>query len=120
MSFLIFRATQKFSDGSSTGIIRRVRSGTRSFEGTMRRTFVSSSVLRAASNTTAVRGTARWTSDLNAPPVTVKRSNVASTKPSPISQMPEGLINTLNREELLDLLAYLISRGDPGHPAFKK
>lgn len=40
--------------------------------------------------------------------------------PSPVSMMPAGLLNTLNEEEALDLLAYLLSRGDPGHEMFAK
>jgi hypothetical protein len=30
--------------------------------------------------------------------------------------MPEGLLDTLQRDEILDLLAYLLSRGE-GQPA---
>ena len=40
-------------------------------------------------------------------------------KPSPVSMMPEGLLNTLNRDEVLDLVAYLLSRGDRNNPMFK-
>ena len=32
--------------------------------------------------------------------------------PSKISMMPEGLLDTFNEEEILDLMAYLLSRGD--------
>jgi hypothetical protein len=41
-------------------------------------------------------------------------------KPSNISLMPEKLVNEMNEGEVLDLLAYLLSRGDPNHPMFKK
>jgi hypothetical protein len=34
--------------------------------------------------------------------------------------MPEGLLDTLNRDEVLDLVAYLLSRGDRNNPMFKK
>jgi hypothetical protein len=34
--------------------------------------------------------------------------------------MPVGLLNGFTREEVLDLLAYLHSRGDPGHAMFRK
>ena len=34
--------------------------------------------------------------------------------------MPEGLLNTLNREEILDLIAYLLSRGDRNNEMFTK
>jgi putative heme-binding domain-containing protein len=50
----------------------------------------------------------------------VKKSNVEDVKPSPISLMPEGLFKTLNDDEVLDLLAYLLSRGDPKNPMFRK
>ena len=45
--------------------------------------------------------------------ITVKRSEVAKIEQSPISQMPPGLINGLNAEEVRDLIAYLMSGGDP-------
>ena len=34
--------------------------------------------------------------------------------------MPDGLFNRMNKDEILDLTAYLISGGDPGHEMFKK
>lgn len=52
--------------------------------------------------------------------VEVAKEDVDTSKPSPISLMPEKLIHPLNENEVLDLLAYLLSRGDPTHPMFKK
>ena len=43
-----------------------------------------------------------------------------TVKPSPVSLMPENLLGTLNENEVLDLLAYLLSRGDPNDPMFRK
>jgi hypothetical protein len=40
-------------------------------------------------------------------------------KPSPISMMPEGLLNTLHEDEVLDLLAYLLSRGQRNDRMFQ-
>jgi len=37
-------------------------------------------------------------------------SDVESTMPSPISPMPAGMIDRLNKEELQDLLAYLLGK----------
>ncbi|MEO1981559.1 MAG: hypothetical protein ABGZ24_13665 [Fuerstiella sp.] len=37
---------------------------------------------------------------------------------SKVSMMPRGLLNTLQQDELLDLMAYLLSRGDRNHPMF--
>ena len=39
---------------------------------------------------------------------------------SQISIMPDGMISGLNRDELMDLMAYLLSGGDSQHKAFKK
>lgn len=44
--------------------------------------------------------------------VTIKRSEVESLQPAKTSMMPSGLLNTLQEEELLDLMAFLLSRGD--------
>jgi putative heme-binding domain-containing protein len=43
--------------------------------------------------------------------VNVKRGDIEEIRKSPVSVMPEGLLNTLNKEEVLDLVAYLLSRG---------
>ena len=40
--------------------------------------------------------------------------------PSKLSPMPEGLANTLTKEEILDLLAYVESAGNKQHAAFSK
>ena len=50
----------------------------------------------------------------------VKAELINSIKPSPISMMPPGLINTMNKEDILDLLAYLISGGDRNHELFDR
>ncbi|HTU89522.1 MAG TPA: c-type cytochrome [Gemmataceae bacterium] len=50
----------------------------------------------------------------------VKKSAVEAVKPSAASLMPEGLLKALNDNEVLDLLAYLLSRGDPKSPMFRR
>ena len=40
-------------------------------------------------------------------------ANLDSIEPSPISMMPQGLVNTMSKDDILDLLAYYISRGGP-------
>ncbi|HEY7425453.1 MAG TPA: c-type cytochrome [Gemmataceae bacterium] len=52
--------------------------------------------------------------------VEVKKSKVEEMKPSLVSVMPEGALKPLNENEVLDLLAYLLSRGDPKHAMFRK
>jgi putative heme-binding domain-containing protein len=49
---------------------------------------------------------------------TVRKKDIATRRPSKLSIMPQGLIDVLNEEEVLDLLAYLRSAGDSKDPAF--
>ena len=49
----------------------------------------------------------------------VRRGDIEETRPSTVSMMPGGLIDTFNREEILDLLAYLRSGGEASDPAFQ-
>jgi len=42
----------------------------------------------------------------------VKRSDIEEMKASDVSQMPVGLLNSLTAEEVQDLVAYLMNRGD--------
>jgi putative heme-binding domain-containing protein len=52
--------------------------------------------------------------------VNVNRKNIDTLTPSKISMMPNGLIDTLHQEEILDLMAYLLSRGDRNHKMFRR
>jgi len=42
----------------------------------------------------------------------VRRADIAEMKPSEVSPMPGGLLNSLNEEEIQDLVAFLLARGD--------
>lgn len=50
----------------------------------------------------------------------VNRENIESIARSDVSMMPEDLVNKMNEQEILDLLAYLKSGGDPKHEVFQK
>lgn len=50
----------------------------------------------------------------------VNRNQIDTIAPSKISMMPEGLIDGLHPEEILDLVAYLYSRGDRNNKMFRK
>ncbi len=52
--------------------------------------------------------------------VNVRRDEIEEMKKSTTSMMPEGLLNTLQKDEVLDLMAYLLSRGDREKPMFKR
>ncbi len=49
----------------------------------------------------------------------VLKSTIEARQISPLSLMPAGLMNPLDKEQILDLLAYVLAGGDPNHPAFK-
>jgi putative heme-binding domain-containing protein len=50
----------------------------------------------------------------------VPAATVKSRKTYPVSLMPPGLINSLNPDELADLLAYILSGGNPQDPMFAR
>ena len=48
----------------------------------------------------------------------VKRQDIESMEPSKVSMMPEGLMNSLKEDEIQDLVAFLLSRGDRNSKVF--
>src|SRR5262249_26928220 len=50
----------------------------------------------------------------------IRRGEIETMKASAVSMMPEGLLNSLNQDEVLDLFAYLFSRGDRHSPAYRR
>ena len=52
--------------------------------------------------------------------VTIRKSEVEAVKPSNVSLMPNDLLKELNRDEVLDLFAYLLSRGNPDDVIFAR
>lgn len=50
----------------------------------------------------------------------IAKDDVEQIDPSPVSLMPANLLDTLNEEEVLDLIAYVLSRGNSQDPMFKK
>lgn len=49
----------------------------------------------------------------------VRQSEIEEMQPSKTSMMPQGLLDTMNESEVLDLLAFLLSRGDRASPMFE-
>ena len=50
----------------------------------------------------------------------IDRKQLKKMEPSPHSMMPPGLLNTLTEDDVLDLLAYLLSQGNADDPLFAK
>jgi putative heme-binding domain-containing protein len=51
--------------------------------------------------------------------ITIKKSEIAERQKSKTSIMPLGMIDRLSREEVLDLLAYLVARGNEKAEVYK-
>jgi hypothetical protein len=47
-------------------------------------------------------------------------SNVETLRPSKVSPMPTGLLDSLREDEILDLITYMLSRGNRKHAMFKQ
>lgn len=52
-------------------------------------------------------------------PLVIKKKDIDERIKAPKSIMPEGLINRLSREEILDLIGYIYARGNHKHAMFK-
>ncbi|MFN3165896.1 MAG: heme-binding protein [Phycisphaeraceae bacterium] len=52
--------------------------------------------------------------------IDVPVGQVAKIEDAPTSAMPQGLVNPLSADELTDLIAFIMSKGDPEHEYFKK
>jgi putative heme-binding domain-containing protein len=49
----------------------------------------------------------------------MKRKDIQSIEPSKTSPMPEGLLNVLKEDEVLDLMAFMLSRGERSNRMFR-
>jgi putative heme-binding domain-containing protein len=61
-----------------------------------------------------------YTVDTEVKPIIIKKNDVQTLRASKVSQMPEGLIDLLNEDELRDLMAYVMSGGDRKSKLFKE
>ncbi len=52
--------------------------------------------------------------------VELKEEEVAALEPSPVSPMPTGMLNTFTQDQILDLIAFLMSGGNPQAGFFSK
>ncbi|QDU07783.1 family 16 glycoside hydrolase [Gimesia aquarii] len=61
-----------------------------------------------------------YPADAKAKPIAVSLNKVEEILPSSVSQMPQSMLNALNADEVRDLIAYLLSGGDPKSRVYKK
>ena len=59
-----------------------------------------------------------YTENALAEPAVIAKRDIAERHPSPKSTMPAGVVNTAEKQEVLDLLAYLRANADPQAAAF--
>ena len=50
----------------------------------------------------------------------MQKNDIEDRQQSRVSEMPQGLINTLTKEEILDMVAYMRAAGKAEDKAFKK
>lgn len=53
-------------------------------------------------------------------PVVLSRDEIEFMEPSKVSQMPEGLLDNLNQQEIRDLMGYLMSAGNKADRRYRK
>ena len=53
-----------------------------------------------------------------AAPIVIDKESIDDRVKSPLSIMPQGLLNKLTEEEILDLVAYVFAKGDRKHMLF--
>jgi putative heme-binding domain-containing protein len=53
-------------------------------------------------------------------PIEIPAGDIDDKRPTKISMMPDGLLVTLNLDEILDLYAYIVTGGDASQPAFRR
>ena len=49
----------------------------------------------------------------------LKKADIETRTKQPVSLMPKGLLDKLSREEVLDLIAYVLAKGDRKHEFFQ-
>ena len=50
----------------------------------------------------------------------LKKDEIEGRKKAKVSQMPAGMVDKLSREEIIDLIAYVLSNADPKHEMFEE
>jgi putative heme-binding domain-containing protein len=53
------------------------------------------------------------------PPKEIKKADIESKTKSPVSLMPKGMLDKMTRDEIIDLLAYILAKGDAKHSLFQ-
>ena len=60
------------------------------------------------------------TNPLSTDGIDIEKKEIKSRSVSKVSMMPQGLVDNFTKDEILDLIAYLRSAGDPKDKAFAK
>ncbi len=60
-----------------------------------------------------------YTSDPKVEPRRVSTDDIEEIRPSQVSQMPSGLLDRMNADELRDLMAYILSGGEANHKIYR-
>jgi putative heme-binding domain-containing protein len=101
-------------------ILREILESSRSIDDKYRQLIVALEDGTTRTGVVAAEDDAALTLLSGTPPkeVRIPKQSIDDRVPSPVSIMPSGLLNTLDKEQILDLLAYLLAGGNPKDAAF--
>ncbi|MCA8991338.1 MAG: ThuA domain-containing protein [Planctomycetaceae bacterium] len=115
-------ATVKKYKQDAGAVLREILDSSRNIDEKYRQVIVALEDGRTRTGVIAAEDDQTLTLLSGSPPqeVQIPKQSIDDRAVSTVSIMPRGLLNTVNKEQILDLVAYLLSGGNPDDPAFKQ
>ncbi|MEZ5940580.1 MAG: GDSL-type esterase/lipase family protein [Planctomycetaceae bacterium] len=115
-------ATVKKYKQDAGAVLREILDSSRNIDEKYRQVIVALEDGRTRTGVIAAEDDTTLTLLSGSPPqeVQIPKQSIDDRAVSTVSIMPRGLLNTVNKEQILDLVAYLLSGGNPDDPAFKQ
>ncbi|MCA9031029.1 MAG: c-type cytochrome, partial [Planctomycetaceae bacterium] len=115
-------ATVKKYKQDAGAVLREILDSSRNIDEKYRQVIVALEDGRTRTGVIAAEDDKTLTLLSGSPPqeVQIPKQSIDDRAVSTVSIMPRGLLNTVNKEQILDLVAYLLSGGNPDDPAFKQ
>ena len=115
-------ATVKKYKQDAGAVLREILDSSRNIDEKYRQVIVALEDGRTRTGVIAAEDDKTLTLLSGSPPqeVQIPKQSIDDRAVSTVSIMPRGLLNTVNKDQILDLVAYLLSGGNPDDPAFKQ
>lgn len=112
--------TVKKYKGDASALLREILESSRNIDDKYRQVIVALEDGKSHVGVIAAEDESTLTLLSGSPPkeLRISKRSIDDRAKSPLSIMPSGLLNTLDKEQILDLLAYLLAGGKPDHSAF--